>query len=99
MDQIATSNKKLELLERTNEIEEEERERVVRNLAQRTEKYKQLKSQNDIVCLRSANQMDLRQEATERRAILERAKDSTSDMPWIKPIIDVLENHQGKHII
>ena len=95
MHQIVTSTKKLQLLEQTNEIEEEERERAKRNLAERTAKYNELKSQNDILCIRSANKVDLKQESTERRALLLNLKECVKDSPWMKPFLDILENQQG----
>ena len=95
MAQIVTCTRKLQLLEKTNEIEEEERERAFRNQDKRTAKYNALKSQNDLLCLRSANQVELRQESTERRALLSKLKESTKDMPWMKPQVDLLENNQG----
>lgn len=95
MSQIATATKKLQLLEQTNEIEEEEREINARNVAKRTEKYKELKSQNDLLCLRSSTEMDLRQESNERKALLSKFKESIEHFPWMKPLAELLENNQG----
>lgn len=99
MSQIASSTKKLQLLEKAHEIEEEERERTVRNLAQRTAKFNQLKSQNDLQCLRSATETELRQETNERKALLFKLKESMSEMPWMQPLADLLENNQGYLLI
>lgn len=95
MAQIATYTKKLQFLERTHEIEEEERERIKRNVAERDAKYKALKSKNDAACSRSANEVSMKNESAERRALLLRLKESTSDLPWMVPIVDLMENHQG----
>ena len=96
MSQIVSYTKKLQLLEKTNEIDEEERERNMKNLAERNEKYKKLKSKNDLQCVRSSNEVDLRQESAERKHLLQQLKDSISDMPWMQPMVDLLEKNQGK---
>ena len=96
MSQIASSTKKLQLLQRTLEIEEEERERLIRNVSERNAKYKELKSKNDALCTRSNTEVDLKQEAAQRKALLLRFKESITDMPWMHPIVDLLENSQGE---
>ena len=98
MAQICSLTKKLQLLERTNEIEEEERERFARNLSQRNDKFKQLKSQNDVLCAKSSTEVDLKQEAAQRKAMLLTFKDVVSEMPWMQPLVDLLENNQGNLI-
>lgn len=97
MSQIVSSTKKLQLLEKTNEIEEEEREIIRRNVAQRNAKYQLIKTQNDLECLKSANEIDQKQEAAERRELLTKVKASTSDVPWLKPIVNLLENNHGNY--
>lgn len=88
MSQIASFTKKLQLLEQTNEIEEEERERLRRSVANRNAKYQEIKSKNDTICSRSAIEVELKKESAERKALLLKLKESITDMPWMHPMVD-----------
>lgn len=96
MSQIASFTKKLQLLEQTREIEEEEADRVRRNAEARNAKYQKLKKQNDLQCLRSSNEVDLRQESAERKSLHQKVRESISDVPWMQPVADLLQNNQGR---
>lgn len=98
MSQIAASTKKLQLLEKTNEIEEEERDRMKKKVSERNSKFLQVRAQNESICVRASSEVDLRQEAAERKALLHNLKDSIKDMPWMNPLVELLENSQGKII-
>lgn len=96
MSRIVSFTKKLQLLEKTHEIEEEERERVRRTVAERNSKYMEIKSKNGSICSRTATELELKREASERKALLNKLKESISNMPWMHPMVDLLENSQCK---
>lgn len=97
MSQIASFTKKLQLLERTHELEEEEKERILRKTADRNAKSREIRAKNDLLCQRAATEVDLKEEAQQRKALLSQLKESISGMPWMQPMVDLLENSQGIH--
>lgn len=99
LDQIVLYNSKLDLLERTQEIEEKERDIMVQNIEIRKEKFEKIRSKNDAESMRIANETMFKQDEALRRDLLAKMvslKDSDGSSFILGPVIDVLENFEGK---
>lgn len=95
MSQISSHTAKLELLKQTHDIEEKERERHERGIEKRKEKYNAVKTKNDDLCLKAANDVAHRQDEAAHQELLEKMTNDTS-LKSLSPITNVLNSSQGK---
>lgn len=102
MDQIISYNAKLDLLEKTHEIEEMERERHFKKVELQKQKYEQIRSKNTTESLRITTSNIIMKDEAIRRELIEKMmslQDSDGSSFILGPIIDVLENFEGINIL
>lgn len=94
MEQISSFNCKLELLEKTHDIEENERKRVAKNVQLKKDKANAIRAKNAIVSSNSHTEMMFRREEAERLDKIAKMKEMATDL-GLPSIVAVLENNEG----
>lgn len=97
LSQITSFNTKLDLLNQTHEIEENERERQAVIVAKRNEKFEAIKSKNDDLSLKAERERSIRQDEGARRKLFDKMVMDSPD--FLSPVTDVLNNNQGIYCI
>lgn len=96
LEQISLFNAKLELLRKTESLEKEEQERMLRKTKKITEKANDIRSKNAIATANSHFEATFMREEKERRELVRRMKEYATELGFT-PITDVLENYEGKY--
>ena len=96
-DRISSFNCKLILLEKTHELEEEERARASRNSAKRANKANAIRQRNESLSYDLHYDKLFSREEAERTELVTKMKESAKDI-GLTPITDVLENFDGNLI-
>ena len=100
MLQITSFSSKLDLLKKTHDIEEKERDRAKREVEKRNEKFSVIKSKNDNACLIAKNSVDFKKNETARRELVAKMKNPENPIhTFLTPLIDVIDYNQGTFII
>ena len=94
-DRISSSNCKLILLEKTRDIEEEERTRDARNSAKRSDKANEIRQRNENLSYDLHFEKIFTREEAERTELVNKMTATANDL-GLSPITDVLENFDGK---
>ena len=92
MAQIASHHAKLQLLMKTNELEEQEKQRECMVRANRNEKFAQISSKNDQASLIAANEVYHRNDEATRRELVSNMRECSSEL---QPVVKVLGNFEG----
>ena len=93
MDEISSMNRKLQLLQKTKELEEEESQRQARKVAEREKKFLLLKSKNDALSVAALTENEHKKDEELRRSVYAKLRDCPAEL---LPITSVLENNEGK---
>lgn len=96
-DQIAVSNCKLQLLQKTQEIEEKEGERLLRNAQKRTDKANLIRSKNATISSHAQSEIMFRGEEAERREVIEKVKQYASEF-GLTSVVKLLDKFEGIYI-
>ena len=94
MSQISSSYAKLDLLKKTHDIEEKEREKQLRGVEKRKEKYNVIKRKNDNLSLKAANDLSHKQDEATQQDLIDKMN-SHRNLNFLSPITNVLTNGQG----
>lgn len=94
-DQVASNNCKLQLLEKTHEIEQLEKDRLKRRIVDIEEKAKNIREKNSSLATECHIEMMFRREENERSELLSSMKKGASQL-GLTSIVEVLENYEGK---
>lgn len=95
MVQISSYHAKLQLLQKAQEIDEQTKQREVQSRAMRAQKSSILKSRNDHASWVAANEANNRSDEAVRRELVSKLRDCSPEAGF-QPVVDVLENYEGK---
>ena len=96
MDKIASNTSKLQLLEKTHEIEEKEMETHKKNVAARNSIFDSMKNKNDHQSLLAETEIMFRNEESTRRDLVAAMKGGNKDSDTsLAPVVKVLGNFEG----
>lgn len=95
MEQISSSNCKLQLLEKTHDIEEKEKERVAKNSQMKKDKANAIRAKNAMLSSNCHVEMMFRREEGERQETITKMKEMAGDL-GLHSIAAVLENNGGE---
>lgn len=80
-------------MEKTHELEEEERARAARNLAKRSDKANEIRQKNEHLSYDLHFKKMFEREDADRTELVQKMKENSMDLT---PITDVLDNFDGK---
>ena len=94
--QITSYSAKLQLLQKTHDIEEKEAERLTRNVAKRNDTYKK-KIANDYASIQAEQECALRREEQTRRDFVSKMTrdEYVGQESFLAPVTNVLSNFEG----
>ena len=93
-DEIAASHSKLQLLQKTHDLEEKEKERLSKKSKARDEKANEIRAQNTALSATTHNEVMFRREESERRELVAKMKKYATEL-GLTSIVDILNNYEG----